>query len=416
MAQEFLERLFPVFRIPAYRWMWGSSFLSSSGFISFTLVQGWLILDISGSPLMVGLAPALSGIASLAVSPWGGVLADRLDRRRVLIFCQLLSASILLCLGLLAITGLIQVWHILLLAPFQGINMGLQWPVRGSLMYDLVGRRAVMNAMAGQFLAFHGASVIGSFAAGFLLEAFGPGPVFLGVSGLMFLAAALLTRLPHTPRTPARAVSLWQDFQEGLGFALHDRPVRAVLGVILVTETLGFSSRAMLPVVARDLLHAGPSVLGLLSTLWAVGGVTATLGLSSIGHIRARGWVFIVAASGFGVLLLLFSFSRSLPLSLALLFLAGSFGAIYDTMDNTLLQTLSPDAMRGRVMGLYGVLTSGFSLGALLMGALASAFGVTTAIAAGGGAVSANALRAIPAARLIGERSAAEPEAAPPAT
>ncbi|MBI2935364.1 MAG: MFS transporter, partial [Chloroflexi bacterium] len=273
-------------------------------------------------------------------------------------------------------------------------------------MYDLVGREAVMNAKAGQFIAFHGASIFGPFAAGFLLGAFGFGPIFLGVSGLIFVASLLLLALPSLPKIARPAGSVWQNLREGLAFALHDRPIRTVILVVLFTESLGYSSRSMFPVVARDVLHAGPAVLGLLSALWGIGGLIGAIGISSFGYVRPKGWVFLGSAFGFGAFLLLFAFSRSLPLSLVLLLLAGGFGVIYDTMASTLLQTLAPDAMRGRVMGLYSFVVSGFSLGALVMGTVAKLWGVTAAIAGGGGIVSVNALQLIPVARLIGERSA----------
>ena len=401
------------FRVPAYRWMWSSSFLAANGFISFMLAQGWLMLELTNSPLMVGLAPGLGGVAQMVASPIGGVLADRVSRRTMLVITQAATASAILVLGLLTIIDLVHVWHILVASIFHGLNRGLQGPARASLMYDLVGRRAVMNAMAGQFLAFHGASAIGPLGAGFLMASFGTGPVFLGVSAFLFVSALLLLPLPRLPRTLRRPDSFWQNLTEGVRFTLHDRAIRTVMWTILFTESLGFSSRSMFPVVARDLFDAGPIVLGLFSTFWGIGGIVTGITLSGLARIRSKGWVFMGAAFGFGLLLLLFSFSRSLPLSLALLLLAGGFGFTYDTMASTLIQTLAPEAMRGRVMGLYGILLSGFSIGALLMGAVANVLGVTTAIASGGAAVSVNALRVAPAARLIEDRSSAGLEVSP---
>ncbi|MBI2936278.1 MAG: MFS transporter [Chloroflexi bacterium] len=399
-------RLFLAFRAPAYRWLWSSQFLDVNGLWSFMLAQGWLILELTDSPLMVGLAPGVSGVVNLVSSSFGGVLADRLNRRTLLIVCQGTVALIILALGLLTVTGLVQVWHILLAATLQGISRGLQGPVRNSLMYDVVGRQAVMHAMAGVFLAGNAAKVIGPLGAGFLIGAFGAGPVFLGVSGFLFLATLLLLPLPHPTRPLPTAGSLWENFAAGLSFALHDRPIRTVMWVIPFTEGLGFGSQTMFPVVARDMLHAGPVTLGLLSASWGIGAVVATIALSSLGFIKPKGWVFMGATFGFGLLLLAFSFSRLLPLSLALLFVVGGFGVTYDTMGSTLLQTMAPDTMRGRIMGLYGVATSGFSLGAFTLGAMANVWGVAVAIAIGGGVVSANVLRMAPVARIAGERSA----------
>ncbi|MBI2935669.1 MAG: MFS transporter [Chloroflexi bacterium] len=408
MVTGTVRNLSLAFRVPAYRWMWASSFFGANGFMSVMLAQGWLILELTNSPFMVGLAPGLGGAANMVFSPIGGVLADRLNRRMVLIASQATTALITLALGLLTVAHLVEVWHILLASVFQGFYRGLQGPARSSLMYDVVGREAVMNAMAGQFLAFHGASTLGPTAAGFLMAAFGPGLVFLIVSGLLFVSALALLPLPHFPRPRIASRSIWQDLREGVRFALHDRSVRTVLGVILFTEGLGFSARSMFPVVARDLLNAGPAVLGLLSTLWGVGGIVGAVTLSSLGDIRPKGWVFIGAACGFGACLLAFSFSRNVPLSLALLLLTGCFGTTYDTMATTLLQTLSPDAFRGRILGLYSLLISGVSLGALAMGTVANIWNVTAAIAGGGTAVTLNALRVVPSARFLGERASAK--------
>jgi len=375
--------------------------------MAYMLAQGWLLLQLTDSPLMVGLAPGLSGITNLFLSPLGGVLADRFNRRNILVIGHAALGAAMLALGALTLAGMIQVWHVLLVSSLQGVSRAIQGPARNSLMYDVVGRSALVNAMAGQFIAFHVASIVAAFPSGLIMAAFGPGPVIVGVGIFLVGAALLLLPLPQMSNSDSRQTSppLWESFTQGLSFALHDRPIRAVLATILVTESLGYSSRSMFPIVARDVLLAGPAVLGLLATLWSVGGVIVAITLSGIGDMRSKGRVFVLSASAFGAMLLLFSFSRSLPLSLALLFLAGGFGVAYDTMATTLLQTLSPDYVRGRVMGLYSTLLSGLSIGALVMGALADVWGVTTAIAIGGGLVLLNALRMIPTSGLISARS-----------
>ena len=393
------------FRVPAYRWLWASLFFNANGFMSFQLTQGWLLLELTNSPFMVGLSPALAGMTNLVVSPIGGVLADRLNRRKILILSQAIMAVLVLVLGLLTITDLVQVWHILLVSSVQGVSRGLEHPARNTLMYDIVGRRALMNAMAGQFMAMMGASAFGGLGAGYLMATLGPGPVLIFICGFFLVGASLLLRVPSPPRTMPPAGSVWLNFKEGLSFALHNRPILTVMWVVLITESLGFASRSMFPVVTRDLLNAGPFVLGLLTTLWGIGGVAAAIIVSSFGDFKQKGWVFLGASFAFGVFLVLFAFSRSLPLSLVLAALAGAFGITYDTLAATLLQSLSPEAMRGRVMGLYAFVISGFSLGALFMGTVAKFFGVTAAIASGGGAVAVNAIGMSPMARVIGERS-----------
>ncbi len=393
------------FRIPAYRWMWTSNVLATNASRAFDMTQGWLIFELTDSPLMVGLAAGLAGAANLTSSPVAGVLSDRLDRRMLVMASMAVQALVILVLGLLVVTDRIELWHIMAAALVSGMDRAFYGPVRASLVYDVVGREAMMNAMAGQFLAVHGTSAVGPLAAGALLATIGAGPVFLAVAALIVVATGLMVPIGKPPPPRGLSGSFLQNFRDGVNFAVRDRLIRTIMLTIVITETLSFPARTMFPVVAVDILHAGPFVLGLLWALWGVGGTISALTLSSLGNVRNKGWLFMSGAFGLGLMLLLFAFSRSILLSLALLFMAGVFAVIYDTMATTLLQLLAADRMRGRVMGLYGMLISGVSLGALLLGAAASAFGVTAAIASGGATVSLNSLRVGPVARLIAERS-----------
>ena len=395
---------FAALRVPGYRWVWGSVLLSSMGFMTFGMGQGWLLLQITGSPLWVGLAPGIAGIVAVLLSPMGGVLADRMDRRNLLMAGQGALAVGVLTLGALVVSGHVQIWHVMAVAVVQGAARATQ-PARASLTFDLVGRSGVQNAMAAQFGATSAASALGPLVGGVVLGGYGAGPLFLGIGGLGIAAVALLTRVRTPPRSYAPRNSVLANLQDGVAFSLRDRPIRGVLSLILLTEICGFSVNSMLPVVVRDVLHADGRVLGLLTSLWGLGGLTAMVGLSLGGDVRAKGWFFAGSALVMGTALLLFSLSRSLPLSLVLLMLAGGAGAIYDTMGNTLLQTLAPDAMRGRVSGVYSLLLSGGSWGSLGMGAVAEYRGVAFAIGLGGAIVAANALRMMPQAGMLSEHT-----------
>ena len=402
------------FRVPAYRWLWTSFFFNAMGFMSFQLALGWILLIETKSPFMVGLAPALAGVANLTVSSLGGVLADRWNRRNIMIVSESVLAALVLALGILTIKDLDKVWHIMLVFSATGAIRGLENPARNTLMYDVVGRGVLMNAMAGQFLAISVAAALGGIGSGAILATMGPGTVLLAISAWFSLAILLLFRVPSPQRKVPPSGSMWLNFKEGVGFALHNRPILTVMWVILITESMGFSTRTMFPVATQNLLDSGPFVLGLLVTLWAIGGIIAAVTVSGFGDIKQKGWVFLGAAFAFGASLVLFGLSHSLALSLFLAMLAGAFGITYDILGTTLLQSLSPDAMRGRVMGLYTFLASGFSLGALVMGTLTKFFGVTTAIAGGGGSVAVSALSGTPMAQAIGEGSSTGSETQAP--
>ena len=372
----------------------------------FRMGQGWLILEMTNSPFMVGLAPGLGSVASMLLSPFGGVLVDRLDRRVLLMLSQIIMGSAMFILGVLAVTDRVEIWHILVVTMVHQVMMGLQIAARDTLMYDVVGRGRLMNAMALQSLSTHSASVFGPLGAGFLMATAGAGPLFLVIGSIVFLSAVLLLPVSSLVKTVRPVGSVWRNLKEGIDLTLHDRPIRTVMWTVLVTDGLGYSSSAMFPVVTRDILHAGPVVLGLLSTFRGIGGIIGGLILSGLGDIKPKGWVFMGAALAFGAFLLLFAFSRTLPLSLSLILVAGASSTAYETMAHTLLQTMAPEAMRGRIMGLYSLVVSGIGFGALGMGAVASWLGVTWAIAGGGGTLVLNALSRFPMARSIGERSA----------
>ncbi|MBI4336826.1 MAG: MFS transporter [Chloroflexi bacterium] len=400
-----LSRALLAFRIPSYRWLWASSLTNALGFMTYGMGQGWLLLELTGSPFWVGLAPGIDGVTSLLVSPLGGLAADRWDRRKVVVLSHLATALVTATLGLLALLGVVEVWHVMLTASLQGAARSVRMPAQTSLTYDLVGRTTVLNAMAGQFMAMNLAAVIGPLAGGFMLSAVNPGYFFLGLGTVALLSSWLVLHIEKPPSSLRQRASAWKNLKEGAAFAVRDRPLRTVFLVVLVTESLGFSAISMLPVVVRQVLHADPSVLGFLISLWGLGGITSTLVLASLGQVKRQGWLFLAVTLCFGTSLVFFGLSRSAPLSFALFFVVGAAGASYDSLASTLVQTLSPDALRGRTTGFYGLLVSGVNIGGMGMGTVAQFFGVAVAIALGGGLVATNALRLIPTARIIAQRS-----------
>ena len=395
------SRVLLAFRIPAYRWLWYASLANANGFMPLMVGQGWLILTITNSPFMVGLAPGLGGIAAMISSPIGGVLVDRINRRTVLIVAQSIMASSVLVLGLLTIFELIEVWQILLLSSISGLSRGFGNPARSTLMYDVVGPKAIMNAMAGQMLSFQFASIFGPLAAGFIMAAYGPGPLFLIISGSLSLSIICLFKVPSiNPKTKASG-SLLNNLRQGISTTYGDRRLRTIMTAVFLTETLAFSATSMFPIIARDVLLAGPIVLGLLPTFRGIGGVIGAITVSSFGDIKYKGWTLIVADIILGCLLIIFAFSNNLPVSLFLILLSGVCGTTFSTMATTLIQTLAPDNMRGRVMGIHGFIISGLGLGGIFMGAMSSLFGTTWAITSGSVTVISNATRSIPVAKSL---------------
>ena len=401
------------FGVNHYPKLWITSFIGGLNFMTYGMGQGWLILELTDSPAMVGVAPGIMGVTVLVFGPFGGLLADRFDRRLLLLITQLVGASIVFGLGVLVVLDVVQLWHVFTVAAMLGIGRAMQFPARGGYTYDLVGRSLITNALALQFLAIHLASISGPLLGGFILDKLNAGVLFMALGGTVLLGSTLLLTMPSPPKREQLSGNFLGNLTAGITFAMHDRQMRTVFWVVLFTELLGFSFLFMLPVMARDVLQQDATALGYLSASWGVGGVLSTLAISLRGDIKARGWLFMAAAFSMGVFLVLFSLSRSLPLSMLLLFGAGATGVVYDIIGSSLFQTLAPDRMRGRLIGLHSTLLSGATLGSFGIGAVAEVRSAPFAIAIAASVVALNALRMTPVAAAISRRSASSNQAAP---
>jgi len=401
-------RTLSAFRIPGYTYLWLNMMSGSLGFMTYNMGQGWLILELTGRPALVGLAPGISGIAMLLLGPLGGVVTDRRDRRSLLLLCQLCVGSLTLVLGLLVLGGVpdvVQLGYVFGLAAVMGAVRAVQMPSRGGLTFDLVGPALIVNVMALQFLAINLSGIFGPLTGGFILAAWGSGPFFLFVGGITTVGAALLLFMPTPQRLSTTSGSFLANLTEGFSYALRDRQVRTVLWVVMFTETFGFGVLFMLPVVVSDVLHADARALGYLQAAFGAGGIIGTLAIAAFVEVRSRGWVFMGAAFGFGSFIVAFAFSTNLLVSLVLFGAAGVAGTVYDIMGASLVQTMVPSAMRGRVLGLHATLLSGVNLGSMAMGGLAELRGVSFAVGLLASIATGNAVRLIPVARGISTRS-----------
>ena len=349
--------------------------------------EGWLILTLTNSPFYVGLTAALSSLGVLLFSLYAGVIADRVDKRRFIIFMQLAFMLEAFAVSILVWTGVVAVWQVLLLATILGIASAFDIPMRQSFVVEMVGKDDLMNAIALNSSLFNGARVIGPAIAGFLIGAVGIAWCYFlnGVSYIAVIAGLLLMRLP--PRAPpARAASAWTGFREVLAYLRDDRRLRVLMILTAVISVFGFPYIAMMPVFARDVLHRGATGYGALTSSIGIGAVIGALGIAlASARIRARGRLMLAGGTAFGILLILFSVSRVLGLSMALLALTGCAMIVNNSLTNTLIQTTAPDHLRGRVMGFYSFVFVGMApFGAFLFGLVAEHVGAPATLAAGG--------------------------------
>jgi len=352
--------------------------------------EGWLILTLTNSPFYVGLTAALSSVGVLLFSLYAGVIADRVDKRRVIIYMQLAFMVEAFTVAILVSTHVVAVWQVLVLATTLGIASAFDIPMRQAFVVEMVGKDDLMNAIALNSSLFNGARVIGPAIAGFLIGAVGIAWCYFlnGLSYIAVITGLVLMRLPDNPRAP-KTTSAWTGFREVLAYLRSDRRVRTLMLLTATLSVFGFPYIAMMPVFARDVLHRGAAGYGALTSSIGIGAVIGALGVAfRSGRIRRRGRLMLVGGTAFGLLLMAFSASRALALSMVLLALTGCAMIVNNSIGNTLLQTSAPDHLRGRIMGFYSFVFVGMApFGAFIFGLVAEHVGVPTTLAGGGAIV-----------------------------
>lgn len=351
-----------------------------------SVAQGWLVLEITNSPFYVGFVSALGSLGVLLFTLYGGVVADRTDKRRIIVITQSLSMLPALLLAVLVWTHTVTVGQVMALAGFLGVVNAFDIPTRQAFMVDMVGKDDLVNAIALNSSLFNATRIVGPAVAGILIGVAGVGMCFFlnGLSYLAVIAGLLAMRLPAFVRRPATS-SVWQGLREVLAFIRSDRRVSTLVILSAVLSVFGFPVLVMMPVFARDILHAGASGYGVMMASVGGGAMLGALGIAIASHRIVKGRTLVTGGTAFGVLIVLFALSASFALSLALLALAGCAMIVNNALTNTLLQTLVPDHLRGRVMGFYSFVFVGMApLGAFQAGVFAERIGTPWAVAAGG--------------------------------
>ena len=392
-----------------YRLFFGGQLISLIGTWMQNVAQSWLVYRLTGSEALLGLVGFAGLIPVFLFAPFGGAIADRADRRRVLIGTQTASLLAALVLALLTLLGTVTVWHVVVTAVAFGIVNAVDIPTRQAFVPSLVEETDLANAIALNSSMFNGARIVGPAVAGVVLAAVGEGWCF-AANAVSFLAVILglaLMKVPvHVPdRQP---LSTMARIAEGFRYAWEKAPIRALLLLLGFVSLTGMPYAVLMPVFADRILHGGARALGLLMAASGCGALAGAFLLASKRGLRGLGRWIAIAAAGFGASLILFSLSRTLWLSIGLLVPVGFTMIVQMASSNTLVQSMVPDKLRGRVMSVYSMMFLGMApFGSLLAGALAERFGAPTTVAAGGAVcVVAAALfaRRLPAIREEGRR------------
>jgi MFS family permease len=405
-----------------FRLFWGGQVVSLIGTWMQTVAQGYLVYHLTHSAAMLGVVTTLASLPVLLLTLFGGVLADRLPKRRVLVGTQSSAAALALILGILVATGLVQVWHVMLLATALGVVNAIDVPTRQAFVVELVGKRDLLNAIALNSSIFNGARIVGPAVAGLLIAHTGLAAPFLlnAASYIAVIAGLLAMRLPPfmVEQDPGPAL---RRLASGLRYIRHDAAVSTILLVMAIAGVLAFNYPALMPAFAAEELRQGAEGLGLLYAALGVGAIVGALTLAAAGHRLPRAPLFWVGAVLFCALQIAFSFTRTLPVAMGTLVVMGLFMILFTAGANTLVQTLVPDGLRGRVMGVYTLVFLGSTpIGSLLAGLVAGRLHSVPLALAGGSALSLLAIAVVwwrrPTARaLVAPQDAADQQARGPA-
>ena len=344
--------------------------------------MSWMALTLTGSQFWVGLVTGLPGLTIALFGPFAGVAVDRYNRRNLLIGVRAAFVAFALPLGVLALTGEIEPWHLILATLLVGAVRALSLPALRAFLTDLVGRERLLSANALTGSSSSVGELVGPVVAGFVIKALGVASGFFMVAAAFGACALMLFRVrPQAPTDVSREQALRQ-VREGLAYVAKTPPLPALM-VITVTQLPAGVVTPLIPVYARDVLEVGAPGYGMLSGLLGAGFLVGALATSVVQDFPKKGLALIVTAICWDAGALAFGFSRAFPLSLAMMFVMGVAGAVHSIFLLTLFQTVASDQMQGRVLSLYTVVTASFPLGFILGGGLASLFGNEAAIVIG---------------------------------
>lgn len=351
------------------------------------VAMSWLVYRLTGSALLLGTVGFTSQIPTFVVAPFAGVLADRCNRRLLLLATQSLAMVQAFLLAYFVLSGAIQVWHILLLSLLLGLVNGFDIPVRQSFVIEMVEEKhALGNAIALNSSMVNAARLIGPSIAGLLISVFGEGYCFLlnALSYLAVLVSLLAMRVAPRPAHPSRS-SILYELREGVWYALRSAPIRVILMLMALMSLMGMPYAVLMPVFAKVVLHGGPHTYGFLMAASGVGALIGTVYLASRRSVLGLGRLICVSCALFGIGIAGFALSRLFWISLLCLLVAGFGAMVQVAASNTILQTIVDDDKRGRVMSFFTMSFMGMTpFGSLFAGAVAGQIGAPVTVQIGG--------------------------------
>ena len=371
-----------------YRLFFAGQSISLIGTWMTRIATAWLVYRLTGSALLLGVVGFAGQIPSFLLAPLAGVLVDRWNRQRLLVITQVLAMFQSLALALLTMTGLIKMWHVIVLSVLQGLINSFDMPARQAFVVEMVEKREdLANAIALNSSMVNAARLLGPSIGGVVIAAVGEGWCFMidAVSYIAVIASLLAMTISARVIQPTKDANVFQQLREGWSYATHFAPIRNVLLLLALVSLVGMPYTVLMPVFANDVLHGGPNTLGLLMAASGVGALVGALFLAARKTVLGLGKFIPLMAGAFGAGLIAFSFTRVLWLSLALMVVTGLGFMVQMAVSNTVLQTIVDEDKRGRVMSFYTMAFMGTApFGSLLAGSVADRIGTPHTLLCGG--------------------------------
>ncbi len=385
MPQGALRKTFQAFHYRNFRLMWSGAFTSTTGAFVQEVAQSWLVYALTNDPFLLGFTVFLNNGPILLLSLFGGVAADRMDRRKLLIGSQLVQMTSALALAGLIWTDQILIWHILVAAFFTGLGQAFGGPAYQALIPSLVDRKDVPNAIALMSIQFNLAGVVGRAIGGVAFEVLGAGWCF-GINAFSFLAVIVTLLLLPCSYVPSKKQShVLHSLREGLGFTFGNKAMFSLVVMAVATAFLAFPLMPLLPVFARDIYNLGPAGYSQLAALFGAGGVVGALWVAFMGNRENKGLRALVMQVVLGFATLAFGLVTNLWMAALLLPIVGAAVLAAFTSITSLVQLLAPEDMRGRIMSVYNMAFRGsMAVGPPVAGYLARSLGVQAVVAING--------------------------------
>ena len=384
MARFRSSGAFRALSYPNYFWFWSSYFVSNVGSWMQGIAQGWLLFDLTSSPFYLGLFSSLRMVMLLSFFVLGGIMSDRIDRRKVMLAIQWISALTALALALLVSTHTIRVWHIFVLGAITSTTWAFEQPVRQALLPQLVSREDLVNALALNAVTWNGAGLLGPSLVGLSVSRIGiDGCFYVNVISYLAVIGALM-RMDVPNVVQNQRASVIQSLTEAFGYVRRENVIMTFLTVSAIFNIFGRSYVTLLPVFAKDVLQLGASGFGFISAGPGLGTIIGSFTLASLGRVEAKPARMVALLVGFTSCLFSFAVSRDARLAFGFLVAVGALSTLFETLLNTSIQLRVEEAFRGRVSGFYGLTGGGLrEFGGMQAGFIAEWTSAPVAISAG---------------------------------